>query len=587
MPMPLFSTFGQLPNTWITLLLIILSGLSEGVGLTLFIPLLHIITGEDLSTLQMPFSLIVKVFEAAGILPKPLILIVCITVFTLGSLAVGYQQIKMMIKGKHQFSRQLRNRFFSGILRAEWGYSSRRPHGNIINQLTVECTRAGNALEHELMVVATSILIGLYIIFSITISWQLMVMAFIFGLLVFIVIRPFSRRSRTLGERIKEANQNLGFYSVEYLRSLKLLKSTATEPFAEDDMAVRNGDVFTTFYKSGLNTTRVYFLTQALPVLMLVTIIGVSYEVLGTSPPLILVFLMFMARMAPRVAQLQQNLQNYHNTSPSLRTIYEQIEESAAAQEDLNAQGKLFDHIDKTISLEALSFKFSEGDMPAINDVNIIIPRNKMVAIVGGSGAGKSTVMDILTGLRRPSSGRVAIDGINLSDFNLSSWRKRLGIVTQEPIIFNSSLRENLIFFNLGIDDKDIELALSSAHLDEVVASLPEGLDTVLGEGGVRLSGGQKQRVALARALIDPPELLLLDEATSALDNESERLVQEAIESIAHTMTIVVIAHRLSTVRRADLIYVMEKGRVVETGTYDELLNKGGRFSDLHGMEFS
>ena len=209
-----------------------------------------------------------------------------------------------------------------------------------------------------------------------------------------------------------------------------------------------------------------------------------------------------------------------------------------------------------------------------------------MIAIVGSSGAGKSTIVDILAGLRVPDSGTITIDGKSLREYALTSWRKRIGYVAQDVVVFNDTFANNVTFSCPEVTEDDIREALKIARLNELIEELPDGLQTMIGENGIRLSGGQRQRIAIARAVIGKPELLLLDEATSALDNESERLVQQALEAIAKEFTLVVIAHRLTTVRHADVIYVMEAGQVVQIGKYDELLAKEGCFQQLHAAGF-
>jgi ABC-type multidrug transport system fused ATPase/permease subunit len=195
--------------------------------------------------------------------------------------------------------------------------------------------------------------------------------------------------------------------------------------------------------------------------------------------------------------------------------------------------------------------------------------------------------MELISGIRTPTDGGVLLDGVDLATLDPRTWRRRIGFVTQDTILLNDTLRANLIFSHPDAGDEEIDEALATAHLSDLVHELPDGLDTVLGEGGIRLSGGQRQRVALARALIGKPELLLLDEATSSLDNESESAIQKTLEAIAHTMTIVVIAHRLTTVRNSDMIHVIEAGHLVESGTYDQLIAASGRFSILHQAQFA
>jgi len=583
--MRFLSTFGRLPGTWSNLLVMVLSGLAEGIGLSLFIPLLHLMNDKNPADLPVPFSQAVAQFERFGISVTMTTLLTLIAGIVIVSLALAYQQKKMLARSSQAFTRNLRATLFNSVLRANWNRLSQLSHGKIVNQMTTECLRAGSALAAELMAAATIIQLSVYIVFSMIISWQLMLIAAGFGVFMLFTVRPFSRRAKDLGGQTNDANRELSSFTIELLRSIKLLKATANEGLAEESVAEKNETLFHLGYMAEMNKNKVNFLIQMMPVILLTGVIGFSHELMEVPSSLILVFLLFMARIAPRVAQLQQLLQVYYLRSPAIAVVDDLIQETLDATEEVNPAGTAFKHIEEAIVLDHVGYTYSDADEPAVNDVYITIPRNQMVALVGGSGAGKSTIMDILLGLRKPDFGKVTVDGVGLDELDIVSWRRRVGIVPQDSTVFNASLVDNLRFFSPNATDEAIANALRVSHLEDVVANFPDGLDTILGENGVRLSGGQKQRVALARALAGKPELLLLDEATSALDNESERYVQDALSTIAHTMTIVVIAHRLSTVRRADVIYVMEQGRVVETGTYDELLNAGGRFTKLKTME--
>ena len=300
----------------------------------------------------------------------------------------------------------------------------------------------------------------------------------------------------------------------------------------------------------------------------------------------LLTFLLIMLRLAPKLVQFQQYYQSYAVYAPAVSLVDAAVSAAAAAAEDRSA-GAPFHTLETGLELRDVTFRYENDGDAAVDGVTLRVPRNGMMAIVGGSGAGKSTLIDLIAGVQRPESGAVLIDGTDLGQLDLVSWRRRIGYVTQDVIVFNDTLRNNLLFSHPQAGDGAIEDGLRAAQLADLVQTLPRGLDTILGEGGVRLSGGQKQRLALARALIGKPELLLLDEATSSLDNESERKIQRAIESIANTLTIVVVAHRLTTVRKADLIYVMEGGRIVESGTFDALLARNGRFAELHNVHLT
>ena len=237
------------------------------------------------------------------------------------------------------------------------------------------------------------------------------------------------------------------------------------------------------------------------------------------------------------------------------------------------------------VRLEAVDFAYVPG-RPVLEDISFDLHRGEVVALVGSSGAGKSTVMDLLARFHDPTAGRITIDGVDLRDATLASLRNQLGIVTQETILFHDTVRANIAYGRMGASDDDIRAAARAAYAHDWIEQLPEGYDTVIGERGAKLSGGERQRLAIARALLRNPPLLLLDEATSALDTESERLVQAALERLMAHRTVLVIAHRLSTVQHADRIVVLEHGRVAAIGTHAELMARGGLYRRLYDLQF-
>jgi ABC-type multidrug transport system fused ATPase/permease subunit len=235
------------------------------------------------------------------------------------------------------------------------------------------------------------------------------------------------------------------------------------------------------------------------------------------------------------------------------------------------------------LKIDGLTVKY--GEIKALSSVSLAFPSGSTVGIVGGSGAGKSTVADCLLGLIEPESGEITVNSISLRNLPLGSWRRHVGYVAQDTFLFNASILENIRWGNESASEDDITRAVTSSGLDEFIKSLPDGYHTVVGDRGVRLSGGQRQRIGLARALVNQVFLLILDEATSALDSESERYVLQAIEKLHGQMTIVTIAHRLSTVRNTDRIYVLESGRIVEDGNWDQLLKADTRFRYLWELQ--
>ena len=261
---------------------------------------------------------------------------------------------------------------------------------------------------------------------------------------------------------------------------------------------------------------------------------------------------------------------------------YEQIMNLRDRAKELKQRtgSRTFTGFDDSIMIEEVSYSYDVANT-ILDNVNVTIPKGKMIAFVGESGAGKTTLIDAIIGFNEPISGQIKIDGIPLQDFDIDSYRKKIGYVPQENILFNMSIMDNLLWANEDSTNEDIKKVCKLANADEFIEKFPEGYHTVVGDRGVRLSGGQMQRVALARAMIRRPDLLILDEATSALDTKSERVIQKAIEKIASETTLVVIAHRLSTIANADYVYVLENGCIVEKGPYDDLIMKKGLFYNM------
>ena len=240
----------------------------------------------------------------------------------------------------------------------------------------------------------------------------------------------------------------------------------------------------------------------------------------------------------------------------------------------------------QAISLEAVSFRYNSQDPDALRDISLRIPKGKTTAIVGSSGAGKSTLINLICRFYEVSAGEIYADGCPLREFDLVSWRSCLAIVSQDLHIFSTTIRENIAYGRFDATEAEIITAAEQANAHEFIVQLPQGYDTKVGDRGVRLSGGQRQRIALARAIIRNPEILILDEATNALDTISEHLIQEALNNLTQNRTTIAIAHRLSTIENADRIIVLDKGKVIEQGNLQQLLQLDGIFARLYRLQY-
>jgi len=268
--------------------------------------------------------------------------------------------------------------------------------------------------------------------------------------------------------------------------------------------------------------------------------------------------------------QIQGQLQNVSGAAPYLQSVL-RCQESASKHVERDTGSAPF-AFSRALSFESVSFSYKEKH-DVLSDVSFTIPRGAMLGIIGSSGSGKTTLVDLLLRLFEPSTGNIAIDGVNIRSINLLEWRRHIGYVPQETFLLNDTIEQNIRFYDEHIDDATIQKAIRSAQLSDVITDLPDGLQTIVGERGVKLSGGQRQRIALARALARKPDILVLDEATSSLDTASEELIQKAIQNLKGNITIIVIAHRLSTIMKADNVIVLDHGHILKQGCPEAVID--------------
>jgi subfamily B ATP-binding cassette protein MsbA len=331
------------------------------------------------------------------------------------------------------------------------------------------------------------------------------------------------------------------------------------------------------------------------PILEMTSVVGLaillvmgSYTFLrqdtdGVRLELLLTFLLIFFRLLPPLANLNKIRVSVATIIPICQEVEQFIRDFQSEQ--VNDGGKTFPGLKETIGIKDLSFHYENNPQWVLKDVTLSIPKGSRVGIVGSSGAGKSTVADLLLRFYDPQQGKILIDGIDLKEFDLASWLNTIGVVSQDTFLFNDTVRNNIAFSFPRASREEIERAAERAHIHDFIMTLPQGYDTRIGDRGVLLSGGQRQRMSIARAILKNPEILIFDEATSALDTKSEQIVQKALDEVARGRTVISIAHRLSTVADSDIIFVLEEGRIVEQGTHDDLLNSKGLYHKLVLMQ--
>lgn len=425
---------------------------------------------------------------------------------------------------------------------------------------------------------------------TVVIALQAPLFLILFALVVpvsVLLVRGVRRRSETRNERFRHEVEKFSSQVGEMASLLPITRAHGLEFEATERMVTSARSVRDSGYSldvlNGKFTALAWVAFQFLSIGCLIgaALVSISGILPVTAGQVVLLSTYFV--------QMTNSIVNLLNLAPivskgreSLISIAEVLEEPDIEQN----QGKRgVDAVEGEFRFDHVSFRYSDADEFAVDDLQLAIAPGETVAFVGLSGSGKSTVLNLALGFLRPTSGRILIDGVDMETLDLRSVRQHVSIVPQESVLFTGSIREN-VTYGLGETDDEVVLrALRDANAFDFVNELPDGLDTTLGERGARLSGGQRQRISIARALIRNPRILLLDEATSALDSASEELVQEALQTLRRGRTTLVVAHRLSTIRSADRIVVLERGRIIEIGSHSSLLASGGAYAHLHDIQ--
>jgi ATP-binding cassette subfamily C protein len=463
------------------------------------------------------------------------------------------------------------------MARANWLFLARNRSADFAHILTDEMSRVYMLTYETFNIVSGSILTVVYVALAARISLSVTAGLLLAGAILVGLLGPTIVRSQREGRQVSHANKRLWAAIAELLASLKTAKSYSAEERHIQSMEDVSTELAVTEIRSGwtAGSSYLWFDIGSVVALAILVYVGMTQFALTSGAVLMLVFL--AARVMPRISLVQRALQFVAHRLPAFEAILE-LESRLGAEQEHPAPSSEPVPVQSSVCLSHVSFAYNAPDRPAVDDLTVEIRRGTVAAILGPSGSGKSTVADIITGLQRPQSGHLTIDGRILDDSLIASWRKEIGYVSQDTFIFHDTVRANLIWANPSASESDIAEALQMAKAD-FVFGLEKGLETVLGDRGVRLSGGERQRLALARALLRRPQLLVLDEPTSALDVENERHILDAITRLKGKVTTLLITHRLSAVRRADHVYVMELGRLVESGSWEELSARSeGRF---------
>jgi ATP-binding cassette subfamily C protein len=563
--------------------LLVLSGLIEGATLASVVPLLAAAgVGSSGPGLGGRFgNIAVSLLERFGVQPDVvsigLIVVAALTVSTGFFLAQAYLGVSLQTEYVYRWQQRLA----SSIFAARWEYFQRRRRGDLINAIVTETQTLGSAFYQAGLFLTGVIHGALFLAISAALSGVTTAVVMTVGAMLFLVTRPLIHRAYVRGTGISHENAELQSLAGELVSGAKLVKATATEPEAVSLLTGAADRLRQHFLANAFDVQVVKGVFDFGAAAMGALILVAGQTIFHVDVAVTLVILAIFVRLMPKLTGVQHSLQSLTVSLPAIELIHGMAAESGREAEAASAEA-----LPQSLRLGPLHVSLRDvhvqyGAVAALAGVDVEIPAGSCVAFVGGSGAGKSSLVDAVIGLVPVSRGVIRIGGVPLDGLPLAAFRHRIGYMGQETVLYNATIGDNVRWGKRTSAAAEFDEAIRLAGADRFIGILEKGYDTPVGDSGGLLSGGERQRLALARAALGRPGLLILDEATSALDAETERAVTDAVAALRGRTTVMIVAHRLSSVRIADTIYVIETGRIVEHGSWQDLMERRGRLHQL------
>lgn len=561
----------------ITTALGFISGLLGGLGIGMLIPLFAFITQENgnttSNTLHYFVTRVFSFFHLSYNLPFILALMVSLFIFKAG-VVILTNYINEVIAGR--FVRNTSSTLLKKTLNADWTFLMNQKIGYLDRVIYTDIGQGASiliAISDIFIRIATLVA---YAFIAVKISLVVTAMSLLGGGLIFLFLKPLFYRTRKLARYINLTNKELGHLINESLIGAKTLKAFAAEP-----AITKKGSIyFELLRKAQIRISTIGSFQSALfePVSLLFISILLVYSYLTPDFDIasFAVIIYLIQKMYSFIQGIQAKLNNINSSFTYLDTMLNYKDEVQKYQE--KSYGDKPFKFKEVIKISEINYTYPNIESGAISNISFEIKKGEMIGIIGPSGAGKTTLVDIFLRLLRPQKGKIEVDDIDLDSIDLRDWRKNIGYVSQDVFLLNDTIENNIRFYDESIPGADVITAAKMANIYDFIQELPDKFETQVGERGVKLSGGQRQRISLARVLAKKPSILILDEATSSLDNESESLIQQAIHNLKGKVTVIVIAHRLSTVMNSDRLMIIEDGKLVETGSPDKLIKNSDSY---------
>ncbi|MDB4882304.1 MAG: transporter ATP-binding protein [Gemmatimonadetes bacterium] len=561
-----------------SLVLMAAVALTEGAGLLLLVPLLSLAGVTAGGPLASGMWL-----RAAAHVPHSLgaLLALYVAVVAIRS-ALEFAESVASVQVQLEVTRSLRERLYRALVRARWETVAPLRGARLAHVLTTELERVSISTNQLLSGLLQLFIAVIYALASLMVSPRLAVVAAAGALVLLLPARRQQRAARRDGDEITALGTELFAGATEEVATLKVAKSAGIAERVAARFSARAAAYARAMVVAHVRYRAAGALLTAGAGAALAAVVYAGVVWLHLAPASLLLLLFLCARLVPRIASVQGSFLLTARALPAVAAVQSLLDELEDAAESSAPSSASPIALRESLDIVGVSYRYPGADAPALRDVSLQLPAGRVTALVGPSGAGKSTLADVVLLLLAPQSGTLSVDGVTLTDASRDSWRAAVGYVPQETHLFHDTVRENVRWIAPERDDAAVLEALRLAGATELLARLPRGLDTVIGDRGTLLSGGERQRLALARALLGKPRLLVLDEATSALDPESERAIRQTIAALTPTVTVLVITHRLTSARQADHVVVMEDGAVVAAGPWKLLIEgASSRLSSL------
>ena len=573
----------------LTIVLAAVAAVLEGIGIGLLLPFLENLLNPNSSPLATGWSWFDRV--ALAVDQEALVRLYRVSALILCSIwlrvLVAYAGSVVSTTMIEAILDRLRRRLIDQVQSVAVSFFSTARTGDILNTITTEITRMQSLFQIARMFIVTGLMLVVYVVIIIALSWQLALLTLAFCGLLFGVLNGLLRKLRWSGRVIAQNRANVSMMTSEIIGGIRTINEFGTQAYEGRRFGAVSEEARIQNVSAYIRSALVGPLSQGIAATTLIVMVIVAVQLLiwpgHMLTAALFAFLVVLLRLLPLVQSVNTARAEWSVYRGALDRVTDLLRRDDKPY--LVDGNRPFSGITNSIRLDGVSFGY-EPKQVVIDAVTLEIPCGKITAVVGASGAGKSTLVDLIARFYDPDQGIVSFDGVDCRELQIADMRRGISVVNQHTFLFNDSVQNNIAYGLEGASEASIREAAEEANAMEFIRELPEEFDTMLGERGARLSGGERQRIAIARALLRNPDILILDEATSALDSVSEQLVQESLERLMEGRTVIVIAHRLSTVESADQIIVLENGRVQEVGTYKELIEKKGQLWEYHTLQY-